>query len=68
MNVISKLDQILVELQSKRDEIQEEINKLPLSDYHWDKFHETVMNGLDNTLNLFEDFNNDYDEEQSENN
>jgi phage-related tail protein len=68
MNTITKLDTLLLELEEARDNLQEEINKLALSDHHWDKFHETVMTDLDKTINTFEEFINDFDEDQSENN
>lgn len=68
MNTITKLDELLTELQEHRDNLQEEVNKLSLSDVHWDKFHENVMSDLDTAIGTFEDFINDYDEEQSANN
>lgn len=68
MNTISKLDSLLANLIETRDNLLEEINDLPLSDHHWDKFHETVMDDLNKSINSFEDFINDFEDDQSKNN
>lgn len=62
MNIITELDSLLEKLQQHRDDLQEEINQLPMSDTAWDGFHEQVMANLDDTINAFEEYINNFED------